>query len=96
MPGETIGCGIDSAAKVRSAAGFKLSQSFFMDCGTASALKKWIDRSAKPALSRKGGGLAGICAAVHYTCRLRSNQKGAKISEHGRGRAIDIALRVFV
>jgi len=26
----------------------------------------------------------------HYSCRPRNNQRGAKISEHGRGRAIDI------
>jgi hypothetical protein len=28
---------------------------------------------------------------AHYACRTRNSVKGAKISEHGRGRAIDIA-----
>jgi hypothetical protein len=62
-----------------------------MDCGTARALKTWVDRSAKPALSRKGGGLKQIKVAAHYACRRRNNSKTGKISEHGKGRAIDIS-----
>jgi hypothetical protein len=30
-----------------------------------------------------------------YMCRSRNNVKGAKISEHGRGKAVDIAGFVF-
>ena len=62
-----------------------------MDCVTANALKSWLEKTAKPALSRKGGGLKSLRVAAHYACRTRNNQKGAKISEHGRGRAIDIS-----
>ena len=29
--------------------------------------------------------------AAHYICRSRNNIRGARISEHGRGKAIDIA-----
>ena len=50
-----------------------------------------MDKTAKPALRRKGGGLKSLRVAAHYSCRSRNNQKGAKISEHGRGRAIDIS-----
>lgn len=38
-----------------------------------------------------GGGLSGLRVVAHYTCRTRNNRPGARISEHGRGKAIDIA-----
>ncbi len=91
VKGKLRGCGVEKAVRVRSVSGVTLSQSSVMDCVTANALKTWLDKSAKPALSRKGGGLKSLRVAAHYACRTRNNQKGAKISEHGRGRAIDIS-----
>ena len=38
-----------------------------------------------------GGGLSGLRVAAHYACRTRNHQPGALISEHGKGKAIDIA-----
>ena len=45
----------------------------------------------KPAVGRLGGGVHSLKVVAHYSCRTRNNQPGAKISEHGRGKAIDIA-----
>jgi len=28
---------------------------------------------------------------AHYTCRTRNNQPGGRISEHGKGNAVDVA-----
>ena len=89
--GTLRGCGVESAVRVRSVSGIALSQSAVMDCRTAASLKSWLERSAKPALARKGGGLKSLRVAAHYACRTRNNRKGAKISEHGKGRAIDIS-----
>lgn len=89
--GKLTGCGVQSAVKVRSVAGVRLSQQSVMDCGTAKALKKWLNKGAKPAVGSKGGGLSGLKIAAHYSCRTRNNIAGAKISEHGKGRAIDIS-----
>jgi hypothetical protein len=91
VPGRIRGCGVESAVKVRSVSGIGLSQGAVIDCTTAAALKTWLDRTAKPALAKKGGGLKSLKVAAHYACRTRNNQKGAKISEHGKGRAIDIS-----
>ena len=33
--------------------------------------------------------------AAHYICRSRNNIKGGKISEHGKGRAIDISAFIL-
>ena len=91
VTGKLRGCVIEDAVRVRSVSGVGLSQKSVMDCGTADALKTWLDGSAKPALAKKGGGLRSIRVAAHYACRTRNNQKGAKLSEHGKGRAIDIS-----
>ena len=43
----------------------------------------------------RGGGLAGFEVMGSYTCRPRNNQAGARLSEHGRGRAIDIGAAIL-
>ncbi len=91
VTGKIRGCVIEDAVRVRSVSGVGLSQKSVMDCKTADALKTWLNSAAKPALAKKGGGLQSLKVAAHYACRPRNNQKGAKLSEHGKGRAIDIS-----
>lgn len=91
VPGRLNGCGVADAVRVRSVSGVALSTASVMDCGTAKALKSWVDRGMKPAVADLGGGVKTIRVAAHYACRTRNNQRGAKISEHGKGRAIDIS-----
>jgi hypothetical protein len=91
VPGRFRGCGVKNAVKVRSVSGVVLSQSSIMDCGTAKALKKWVEKGVKPALGNRGGGVKSLRVAAHYACRTRNNKKNAKISEHGKGRAIDVS-----
>lgn len=91
VPSQTQGCGIDQAVRIRSVSGVSLSTHAVMDCKTAQALKSWIDRGLSPAVRRYGGGVRELRVVAHYACRPRNNRKGARISEHGKGRAIDIA-----
>ena len=91
VPGRISGCGVDNAVAITSVAGVSLSARSTMDCGTAQALMSWIEDSAKPTLRKKGGGLREIKVAAHYACRRRNNASSGKISEHGKGRAIDIS-----
>jgi hypothetical protein len=91
VPGRINGCGVKNAVKVRSVSGVILSQASIMDCGTAKALRKWVNNGLVPSIGQRGGGVSSIKVAAHYACRTRNNKKGAKISEHGKGRAIDIS-----
>ncbi|MGI3169041.1 extensin family protein [Pseudooceanicola sp. C21-150M6] len=84
-------CGVSDAVRVSSVEGVALSTHAVMDCTTAKALKRWIDGGMKPAIDGRGGGVVTIRVAAHYACRNRNNQKGAKLSEHAKGRAIDIS-----
>ncbi len=90
VPGEIGGCGVNDAVRLRSVSGVTLSQRAVMDCTTAKALKTWVDQGLQPSFERLGR-VARIKVAAHYVCRTRNHKAGAKISEHGKGRAIDIS-----
>ncbi|MEM9125824.1 MAG: extensin family protein, partial [Pseudomonadota bacterium] len=87
---KTQACGIKDAVQITSVSGVTLSRPATMDCGTALALNQWVDKSVKPTFKRRGP-VVQLQVAAHYVCRTRNNRKGAKISEHGKGRAIDIS-----
>ncbi len=91
LPGRIAGCGVERAVRLESVHGARLSQPATLDCRTARTLGAWVDQSAGPEVGRMGGGLTGLRVAAHYACRTRNSQPGAEISEHGKGRAIDIA-----
>lgn len=91
IPGRVRGCGVADPVQVTSVDGVLLSRPSTMDCGTAKALNSWVKNGLKPAVGRLGRGAKSIRVAAHYSCRPRNNKAGARISEHGKGRAIDIS-----
>lgn len=86
------GCGVADAVRVTSVSGVRLSQAATVDCSIAQALNTWVEDVAQPEFK---GRLSELRVAAHYVCRGRNNKKGAKISEHGKGRAIDISAFVL-
>lgn len=95
IAGRLRGCGIPEPVRVTAVDGVTLSQPATLTCGAAKALRTWVSGTVKPTVGRLGGGVASLKVAAHYSCRTRNNKKGAKISEHGRGRAIDISAIVL-
>jgi hypothetical protein len=84
------GCGAKNAVRVKSVAGVTLSQESVMTCETAKALKHWVSKDVEKAFGRRNR-VVSLQVAAHYACRTRNNRPGAKVSEHGRGKAIDIS-----
>lgn len=89
--GRVQGCGVANPVRVTAVGGLRLSQPATMDCDTARALNTWIDRGLKPAIGKTGGGVQSLQVAGHYVCRTRNHKTGARVSEHGKGKAIDIS-----
>lgn len=87
------GCGIAEPVKVTSIAGVGFSQPATIDCTTAKALKKWMAKGMQPAFGNRT--IAKLHIYGSYSCRGRNNVKGAKMSEHARGKAVDIAGFIF-
>lgn len=88
IAGKLRGCGIAEPVQVTSIDGVALSMAATMDCGTARALKSWINRGLRPNVPSE---VVKLQIAGAYTCRSRNNQRGAPVSEHGRGKAVDVS-----
>ena len=85
------GCGIANPVKITEVAGVALTREVTVNCSTAKRLDSWVARSAKPTIGRKGGGLSAIQIIGGYSCRTRNSKRGAKLSQHAVGNAVDIA-----
>ena len=88
-------CGVERPVVVSEVAGVALSRPSIMTCGTADALNTWVRQTAVPEVGKRGGGLAELTVAAHYVCKTRNGQPGARLSEHGKGKAIDISSFVM-
>jgi hypothetical protein len=62
-------------------------------CGFAEQLAQWLREDAAPRLAALGSKLRSVENYDSFECRARNRVAGAKISNHGKGIAID--LRVF-
>lgn len=83
------GCGVEDPVRITSVSGVRLSQPATLDCDTAIALNRWVEGVLQPAFGRNK--VAELKIAAHYICRPRNNKRGAKVSEHGRGKAVDVS-----
>ncbi len=85
------GCGVASAVEIISVGGVSLSQPAVMECSTARVLNAWVQRDMDRIVGQMGGGVQQLEVAAHYACRTRNGLPGGKLSEHAKGRAIDIS-----
>jgi len=59
-------------------------------CDMAESVAEWVRRDVGPAAATLGASITAIANYDSYGCRGRNRVAGAKISEHGRGNALDI------
>ncbi|MEM0978520.1 MAG: extensin family protein [Pseudomonadota bacterium] len=91
IAGTQTGCGVDNPVRLTSVHGVQLSRAAVMDCTTADALADWTKNVVQKQFGKKRRDVVVIDVVASYHCRTRNNRPGAKISEHGKGRAIDVA-----
>ena len=65
----------------------------YLRCEMAESLAAWIRDDAAPRLAKAGTNLRRVETYDDFECRGRNRVLGAKLSEHGKGNAID--LRAF-
>lgn len=62
-----------------------------LNCAMAATFAKWVDDDLQPAVRlRYLSGLDTIYQGSAYSCRTMNNRRGAGMSEHAKGNAIDI------
>lgn len=87
----SLPCGIAKPVRVTQADGVTLTPPAVVGCATARALADWISGVLRPSAKRHFGSRpTELRIYGSYVCRTRNSKPGARISEHGRGRAIDI------
>ena len=89
------GCGIDdpvrlSAVMSKDKVRIAITPAAVLRCTMAEALANWIREDVVPVAATLGAPLGGVANFDSYECRGRNRIAGAKISEHGKGNAIDI------
>ena len=84
-------CGISQPVEVHFVSGVALNERAILNCNTARSLREWVDKEAQPSVGNLNARIASLRVVSHYSCRTRNSQTGAKLSEHAKGNAIDIA-----
>lgn len=90
ITGGSGGCGIARPVRLRVVHGIPLTTPATINCTTAQAVSQWV-LDAEDIIGNTGGGIANLRVVASYACRARNSQRGARLSEHARGNAIDIA-----
>lgn len=71
----------------------KLSPQANVQRAVGLATAKWVETVVQPAAKKHfGSDIAQLRVAASFACRTRNGVKGAKLSEHGYGNAIDISV----
>ena len=90
-------CGVGNAVKVTSISGIKLTTPAVLSCKTATTFADWLTETANPLAQKTlGGSIEKVWMMGAYSCRTRNRQRGARLSEHAYGRAIDVGGMVIV
>jgi hypothetical protein len=78
------------AVMLRDRTRVSLNPPAVLRCQMAEAVAHFMRDEVAPAAAELGGGLSAVVGYNSYECRGRNRVAGARISEHGKGNAIDI------
>ena len=86
------GCGVHNGYRVTAVDDIGFTETALVTCDVVDSLHGWINATVQPLAQQVyGQKIVAFKIAASYACRPRNNQRGAKLSEHGQGNAIDIA-----
>ena len=85
-------CGVDNAWRIQSMRGIEFNNTATVNCGMIKPVNDWLENAVQPAAKDAfGEKVVAVNVAASYACRARNNRRGAKMSEHGFGNALDIS-----
>ena len=78
-----------SAVRMKDGRLVQLQPAAELRCEMAASVARWLREKVEPAVATLGSPLDKVLVAGSLQCRSRNHVAGAKISEHGRGNALD-------
>jgi hypothetical protein len=86
------GCRVSAPVTLAAAGNITLTPKALLDCATAATLSAWLQDTVAPKAEAMLGGakLTAIRVLDAYDCRTVDGIPDAGLSEHARGRAIDV------
>lgn len=79
-----------SAIRLKDGRFVPLRPAAVMRCAMVAAAAEWMREDLAPALADMGTPVEAINVAASFGCRPRNRVKGARMSEHGFGNALDV------
>jgi len=73
----------------------KLAPAAILTCDMVSSVTDWVREDIGPAVAALGTRLEVVKVAASYDCRSRNRVRGAKMSLHGSGKALDVGGFTF-
>ena len=92
--GNPSGCGAERPFIVHASGGgaVALRPAATLRCPMIDPVDRWLSNVVQPAAERYlGQRVVSMKVVASYACRSRNSRSGAKLSEHGRANALDIA-----
>ena len=85
-------CGIDYPFKVAAFAdgAVGVSKGVTLACPIIPRIDEWLNEVVQPAAATYFGTSVAEVRAGSYSCRPRNGQRGARVSEHAYGNALDV------
>jgi hypothetical protein len=86
-------CGLERPFKISALANgtIRVQPAATLGCPVTVALTRWLTGVVQPAAQANfGQPVVAIKNAASYGCRTRNNRRGAKLSEHAFGNALDV------
>ena len=84
-------CGFNDSVAVYALGGVALNPPARMQCRTVRIASDWMDTAVLPTFRDARRDLESMRVAADYSCRTRNSRRGARLSEHAKGTAIDIS-----
>ncbi len=85
-------CTVKNAFRISAMEGVQFSQPAIVNCAVANGFREWLQNVVQPAAeSAYGSRVSSLTVAASYACRGRNGRRGAKLSEHGFGNALDVS-----
>jgi len=84
-----------SAARLTTGGTVAFNPKPLIRCEMAESLAAWVRDDVAPRIAKSGTALKRVETYDDFECRGRNRVNGAKLSEHGKGNAVDVRALVF-